>query len=80
VNNAPLEPVEPVSLEDAFAELETIIRQLESGELALTESMRLFERGRRLTAYCQQQLDVAELRISQLLADDDGALRLAPLS
>ena len=59
------------SFESAYAELEHIIAQLESGDLPLDESVTLFEHGRKLAAHCQSLLDKAELRISQL-TDDGG--------
>lgn len=59
-----------LSFETAYAELEAIIAQLDSGDLPLEESVTLFERGRRLAQHCQMLLDSAELRVSQLL--DDG--------
>lgn len=59
-----------LSFETAYAELEAIIAQLDSGDLPLEESVTLFERGRRLAQHCQTLLDSAELRVSQLL--DDG--------
>ncbi|MBZ0291802.1 MAG: exodeoxyribonuclease VII small subunit [Anaerolineae bacterium] len=55
-----------IPFETAYAELETIIMQLESGELPLEESVTLFERGRKLAAYCQTLLDKAELRVNQI--------------
>ena len=58
-----------LSFEAAFAELETIIAKLESGELSLEESVELFERGRKLSDHCQTVLDKAELRVSQLSGD-----------
>ncbi|MBC7811863.1 MAG: exodeoxyribonuclease VII small subunit [Burkholderiales bacterium] len=61
-----------LSFETAYAELETIITQLESGEFPLEESVTLFERGRKLSQYCQSLLDKAELRINQL--SEDGSL------
>jgi exodeoxyribonuclease VII small subunit len=64
--------ISELSFEAAYAELEAIITQLESGELPLEESVTLFERGRKLSEYCQTLLDKAELRISQL--SDDGTL------
>jgi exodeoxyribonuclease VII small subunit len=64
---------ENMSFENAFEALETIVAQLESGELSLEESVTLFERGRKLSTHCQTLLDQAELRITQL--DDDGNLR-----
>ncbi len=65
--------------EDAYQELVEIIDQLESGALSLDESMTLFERGRKLVTLCEGQLNVAELRVSQLLSDADGTLRTEPL-
>lgn len=56
-----------LSFEAAYAELEMIIAQLDSGDLPLEDSVRLFERGRKLSEYCQTLLDSAELRVSQLL-------------
>lgn len=68
--------INALSFEQAYAELEKIIEQLESGELGLDESVRLFEEGRRLSAYCQKLLDEAELRVNQV--DDKGSI--SPLS
>ncbi|MBN1889067.1 MAG: exodeoxyribonuclease VII small subunit [Thermoflexales bacterium] len=59
----------PASFEDAFAQLEGIVRQLESGSLPLDASLALFEQGQRLAAYCSTKLDEAELKIQQLTAD-----------
>jgi exodeoxyribonuclease VII small subunit len=61
---------EPASFEDSFSELETIVRRLESGELALEESVALYERGRQLAAHCQRLLDGAELRVMTLTGDE----------
>jgi exodeoxyribonuclease VII small subunit len=55
--------------ETAYAELQTIVGQLESGELPLEDSVALYERGRLLSAHCQALLDHAELRVIQLTAD-----------
>jgi|SaaInlStandDraft_4_1057021.scaffolds.fasta_scaffold408570_1 exodeoxyribonuclease VII small subunit len=62
-----------LSFEQAFGELEAIVAKLESGELALEESVTMFERGRKLSARCQAILDKAELRVNQLT--DDGEVR-----
>ncbi len=61
--------ISELSFETAYAELETIISRLESGELPLEESVALFERGRALSEHCQSLLDKAELRVNQLTAD-----------
>ncbi|MDX1995392.1 MAG: exodeoxyribonuclease VII small subunit [bacterium] len=60
-----------LSFEDAFDELEDIVARLESGEATLEESVALFERGRRLSEYCQALLDRAELRINVLTENGD---------
>jgi exodeoxyribonuclease VII small subunit len=61
--------ISELSFEAAYAELETIISKLESGELPLEESVMLFERGRTLSEHCQALLDKAELRVNQLTSD-----------
>ena len=59
--------------ESAIAELETIVKRLEDGDLALDQSLALFERGVALSRYCHDQLGAAERRIEQLT--DRGTLR-----
>ncbi len=65
--------LQQMPFEAAYAELETIILQLESGELPLDQSVTLFERGRVLAAHCQTLLDSAELRVNQI--SDSGELK-----
>ena len=52
--------------ESALAELESIVKELEQGNLALEQSLRLFERGVELSRYCHTRLDAAERRIEVL--------------
>ena len=54
--------------EEALAELETIVGQLEMGELTLEEALAAFERGQTLAALCGSLLDQAELRLEQIEA------------
>jgi exodeoxyribonuclease VII small subunit len=61
--------------ESAIAELETIVKQLEEGDLTLDKSLALFERGVALSRYCHDQLGAAERRIEQLT--ERGELREA---
>jgi exodeoxyribonuclease VII small subunit len=63
--------ISELSFETAYAELETIVAKLESGELTLEDSVRLFERGRELSEHCQKILDESELRINQLTDSGD---------
>jgi exodeoxyribonuclease VII small subunit len=71
-------PIEELSFEAALAEMEDLIRQLENGQLALDESLALFERGQLLAARCQQLLATAELKVQQLLPGIDGGYNLQP--
>jgi exodeoxyribonuclease VII small subunit len=57
--------------ESAIAELETIVKQLEEGDLALERSLALFERGVELSRYCHDQLGAAQRRIEILTERGD---------
>jgi len=57
--------------EKALAELESLVEKLESGELALDESLADFRRGVELTRQCQVLLDRAQQTIESLLDPDD---------
>lgn len=59
--------------EKALAELELLVEKLESGELALNESLADFKRGVELTRQCQAVLDRARQSVEQLLDPDDAA-------
>lgn len=67
-----------MSFEEAFSELESILARLEEGGLSLEESVTLFERGMALANCCETHLDKAELRVSQLIAGEDGSSDLEP--
>jgi exodeoxyribonuclease VII small subunit len=64
--------MEAMTFEQAYAELEDIVAQLESGALSLEDSVRLYERGQALARRCGEMLDAAELRIQQCA--EDGTL------
>ena len=64
--------------EGAIAELETIVRRLEEGDLALEQSLELYERGVRLSRYCHARLEAAERRIEVLT--EGGEITPAPAS
>ncbi len=66
--------MEKMTFEQASAELENITRELESGNTALHESLRLFERGVELTKLCSQMLDEAQQKIGLLTKSDDGKM------
>jgi exodeoxyribonuclease VII small subunit len=64
--------------EKAFKELETIVQRLESEELPLDESLRLFEQGISLSRFCHQRLEEVEKKIELILADAKGQPRTEP--
>ena len=68
------------TFESSLAELEQIVEQLESGELPLEESLRLFESGVKLSRECRDRLTDAERRIEILMKDGNGNLTLSELS
>jgi len=62
--------------ESAIAELETIVKQLEEGDLALEKSLALFERGVQLSRFCHGKLEEAERRVEIL--NERGEIKAAP--
>jgi exodeoxyribonuclease VII small subunit len=61
--------------EAAIAELETIVKKLEDGDLALEKSLELYERGVQLSRFCHMRLEEVEKRIEIL--NERGELRPA---
>ncbi|MDO5398904.1 MAG: exodeoxyribonuclease VII small subunit [bacterium] len=61
-----------MDFEKQIAELESIVRELESGSISLDESLALFEKGIKLTKSCQKMLDEAEKKVSMLISDGSG--------
>jgi exodeoxyribonuclease VII small subunit len=61
-------PVEELTYEEAFAELETLVNALEgdASRNPLEEAMTLFERGQALVRHCGELLDGAELKVREL--------------
>jgi exodeoxyribonuclease VII small subunit len=64
--------------ETALARLEEIVKSLEDGDLALEESLRLFEEGVALTRQCAARLDEAQRRIEILTRGEGGSQELRP--
>ncbi len=64
--------------ESAIAELESVVKSLEEGDLPLEKSLELFERGVQLSRFCHARLEEAEKRIE--LLNERGELRPAPAS
>ena len=72
---------DPGSFEEQLAELEKIVEQLEHGDLALEQSVNLFERGVHLSNACKAQLSNAESRVQVLMdPEEDGSARVEDLA
>lgn len=65
--------VAALSFEQALSELETIVRQLESGDVELERSIDIYERGAALKAHCEAKLKAAQLRVEKIVLASDGA-------
>ena len=65
--------VKEMSFEDAIKELETVVGQLERGDVALDESIALYERGAALKARCEAKLKEAEEKVAKITLGEGGA-------
>ena len=69
----------PKTFEEALAELEQILAEIEGGELGLEESLLRYERGNFLIQHCRGVLNTAEKQIELLSRGADGDLQATPL-
>ena len=60
--------------EAALARLEEIVKELETGDLPLEQSLKLFEEGIKLSRLCNKRLEEAERRVEILLKSKDGTV------
>ena len=65
--------IDDLSFEDALSELEGIVRNLETGQTKLDESINAYERGIALKKHCEKRLSDARLKIEKITLDDNGA-------
>jgi exodeoxyribonuclease VII small subunit len=63
-----------MAFEDALAELESIVRGLEGGQLKLEDALRAYDRGALLRAHCERKLADAEARVAAIVERADGTL------
>ncbi len=61
-----------MEFEQALTELQTIVKSLERGDIKLEEAIRLYERGVLLKKHCESKLRQAQLKIEQIMVDDQG--------
>ena len=67
-----------LSFEDALGELETIVRDLESGSRKLDEAIDAYERGATLKKHCEGKLSEAQTRIDKISLSPDGTMQTEP--
>ena len=67
-----------MTYEQQLQQLETLIKQLENGDLSLDQTLAAYEQGVALIRACQQQLEQAEQRIQLLAHDGNGKETLVP--
>lgn len=68
-----------LSFEEAMAELEQLVRGLESGQQKLEDAIKAYERGALLRRHCEAKLAEAEARVAAIVSDADGAVSTRPL-
>lgn len=65
-------PVSEMTFEAAMAELERVVSQLESSQVALEDSIKLYERGEALKKHCEAKLKSAQEKVDQITLGSDG--------
>jgi exodeoxyribonuclease VII small subunit len=63
-----------LSFEQALAELEKIVSELESGQAPLERSIDIYERGAALKAHCEKKLEAARLKVEKIVLGQGGAV------
>ena len=72
-------PVAELSFEEALRELEAVVSRLESGDVALEESIALYARGAELRAHCDAKLKAAEARVAEITQGPNGSVGTRPV-
>lgn len=68
-----------MSFEDALAELERIVRQLEEGKGRLDEAIDAYTRGVQLKRHCEAKLAEAQMRVERIVLAPDGSVTTEPI-
>jgi exodeoxyribonuclease VII small subunit len=74
----PAKDIAKLSFEEALAELEAIVRELESGEAKLDDAIRAYERGAALKRHCEAKLKEAEAKVERIQLTADGKVEVKP--
>ena len=68
------------TFETAMRKLEEIVQELENGDLPLENALKKFEEGVRLSNFCSAKLDETEKKITVLLQDPSGNVKVEPFT
>lgn len=71
--------INSMSFEESLTELETIVRNLETGKAPLEDSITAYERGIALKKHCEAKLRDAQAKIDKIIVSKDGSLSTQPL-
>jgi exodeoxyribonuclease VII small subunit len=69
-----------LSFEEAMESLEEIVSKLESGEVSLEESLKLYQDGKKLAKLLEERLSSAEEKVKELVKKDEGVFEEKPLN
>ena len=67
-----LPDIKALTFEQALAELEKIVAELESGQAPLERSIEIYERGAALKSHCEARLEAARLRVEKIVVGPQG--------
>ena len=68
-----------ITFEDALAQLENIVRELEAGKIKLDEAVEAYEKATALKKFCEEKLQAAQLKIEKINIAADGSVSTSPL-
>jgi len=77
-SSIPAPAVDTLGFEAALAELETIVRDLETGKVTLEQSIAAYERGMTLKNHCESKLRDAQMKIDKIVVGANGTITTAP--
>ena len=72
MSDAPQPDIKALTFEQALAELEKIVAELESGQAPLERSIEIYERGAALKSHCEARLEAARLRVEKIVIGPQG--------
>lgn len=68
----------PQGFEKSLARLETVVEEMEGGDLSLEDMIKRFEEGQKLIGFCSKKLDEVERKIEILVKKEDGSVDAEP--